>query len=70
MSPVYIDVLARLAALADIWRYSPDVWERAGMRRGLWVPALVIVVGAGLAYWLLDRQKLTRAISAQPAVTP
>ena len=64
VAPALVDKLLAVIGLADLSRWPRPVRQRAGLNSPLLVLATLVVLGAGFAYWIVERPRLVREGSA------
>lgn len=61
VAPALVDKVLAAVGLVDLARWPREVRLRAGLSSPLLVLAAVVVVGAGFAYWFVERPRLVRS---------
>jgi hypothetical protein len=61
VAPALVDKVLAAVGLLDLARWPREVRLRAGLNSPLLVLATVVVVGAGFAYWIVERPRLVRS---------
>ena len=70
VAPALVDKLLAAVGLLDLARWPRGLRLRVGLNSPLLVLAMVVVVGAGCAYWIVERPRLVRAQASLSGSVP